>query len=258
MPAMTEAALKRHRLITIAGLAVLAAIAWVWLLRGAGMGHGTQAGMSGMPDMMNPRPWDLARVALTLAMWWVMMIAMMTPSAAPVVLLYARASADRDPSDLHSGAFVGGYLAAWLGFSIVAVGLQIALDSGGWADAMGMRLTNGRIGGALLVATGLYQLSPLKDACLSRCRHPAELLARLYRPGATGAWRMGAIHGAYCVGCCWLLMLLLFVGGVMNLLWVAALTLLVAAEKLLPYGSWLAKVTGMAATGWGLAMLMGF
>jgi predicted metal-binding membrane protein len=110
---------------------------------------------------------------------------------------------------------------------------------------------------ALLIAAGLYQLSPLKDACLGRCRSPADFLARNYRPGASGALRLGLLHGAYCVGCCWMLMALLFVGGVMNLIWIAALTLLVAAEKLLPGGNWLARIAGMAMVGWGAMLLLG-
>ncbi|WP_037502644.1 DUF2182 domain-containing protein [Sphingomonas jaspsi] len=252
---LAEAALKRHRLVTLSGLAALTVLAWVWIWLGAGMERATPAPM---PDMAMPVSWDLPRFALTLSMWWVMMVAMMTPSAAPVVLLYARAAADRDVKGLHSAAFFAGYLLAWLCFSLAAASLQVALAKLGWSDEMAMRLASGRISGVLLIAAGLYQLSALKDACLSRCRQPAQLLSRLYRPGIAGALRMGLIHGAICVGCCWLLMLLLFVGGVMNLLWVAGLTLLVAAEKLLPYGSWLAKLAGMTAIGWGFAMLMGF
>jgi predicted metal-binding membrane protein len=111
--------------------------------------------------------------------------------------------------------------------------------------------------GGLLIAAGLYQLSPIKDACLSRCRSPAEFISRHYRAGIGGAARLGLLHGAFCVGCCWLLMALLFVGGVMNLLWVAGLTLLVAVEKLLPGGKWIARIAGLAMIGWGVALLLG-
>jgi predicted metal-binding membrane protein len=210
-------------------------LAWAYLLSGAGMGP--MAAMEGMA----PSPgWPVV-----VAMWAVMMVAMMLPSAAPAILLYARvhrhsASTDGAPP---TTAFLAGYLACWLAFSGLAAWLHQALA----ADQLASR----NAAAVLLVAAGLYQLSPLKDACLGRCRSPGEFLTRHYRPGASGALRLGMLHGAYCVGCCWLLMTLLFVGGVMNLAWVAALTLLVAGEKLLPGGQWIARLAGAAFIGWG-------
>ena len=183
-------------------------------------------------------------------MWATMMVAMMLPSAAPAILLYARVHRHSTEAPPPTAAFLAGYLACWLGFALLAASLQLAI-----ASPVTMAVES-RVGAAaLLVVAGLYQLSPLKDACLNRCRSPAEFITRHYRPGSLGAARLGLLHGAYCVGCCWLLMALLFVGGVMNLVWVAALTLLVAAEKLLPGGAWIARIAGIAFIGWGAALM---
>ena len=244
MTGAAEAILRRHRGVTIAGLVAVTAIAWAWIASGAGMEMDAGMGM----DM--PMPWDATRIALTLAMWWVMMIAMMVPAAAPTVLLYARSA--QPP---HSAAFLAGYLLCWLGFSIVAVGLQFALESSGRFAPMDMVLTSKWVAGGTLIAAGLYQFTPLKGACLAHCRSPAHWLSRNYRPGRSGALRMGLSHGAYCVGCCWLLMLLLFVVGVMNLAWIAALALLVAAEKLLPRGEAVARLGGVLLVAWGMATI---
>ena len=186
-------------------------------------------------------------------MWWVMMIAMMIPAAAPTILLYAHVHrhSNGPTSAPPTAAFLAGYLACWLGFALIAAGLQICLIA--WSPALA-----GDVAAAgVLIAAGLYQLSPFKDACLSRCRSPASFLSRHFRSGPSGAFRLGALHGAYCVGCCWLLMALLFVGGVMNLVWIAGLTLLVAAEKLLPGGVWIARIAGMAMIAGGAALIFG-
>jgi predicted metal-binding membrane protein len=191
--------------------------------------------------------------AATAIMWSVMMFAMMIPSAAPTILLYAQVHRHADGLETSppTAAFLAGYLACWLAFSVVAAGLQSSLLS---SAAMGV--VGRDAAGALFVASGLYELSPLKNACLSRCRSPASFLSRHYRPGPSGAFRLGLLHGAYCVGCCWLLMALLFAGGVMNLAWVAGLTLLVAAEKLLPGGQWLARLAGVGMILWGAVLLV--
>ncbi len=191
-------------------------------------------------------------------MWAAMMIAMMLPSAAPVILLYGkvqRTSAGGNVGALTL-AFLAGYLACWTAFAALAALLQLELQRGALASSMSMALTRGQAAAGLLVAAGVYQLTPLKDACLGRCRSPAQFLSRHYRPGVTGAARLGLLHGAHCVGCCWLLMALLFVGGVMNLLWIAGLTLLVAAEKLLAKGRALARIAGAAMIAWGAAILL--
>ena len=206
---------------------------------------GSMAGMASMPGMA-----EAPRFPIVAAMWATMMVAMMLPSAAPAILLYARVHRHSTEAPPPTAAFLAGYLACWLGFSLLAAGLQLAI-----ASPMTMAVES-RVGAAaLLVVAGLYQLSPLKDACLNRCRSPAEFITRHYRPGSWGAARLGLLHGAHCVGCCWLLMALLFVGGVMNLVWVAALTLLVAAEKLFPGGTWIARIAGIAFIGWGVALM---
>jgi predicted metal-binding membrane protein len=195
--------------------------------------------------------------AIVALMWATMMVAMMSPSAAPTVLLYARAQQLAKPDERPpTAAFVAGYLLCWIAFAALAAGLQIALDRAAALSDMTMALHGRRASGAVMIAVGLYQLSPFKDACLGRCRSPAQFLSRHYRPGAAGALRLGLLHGAYCVGCCWMLMALLFVGGVMNLAWVAGLTLLVAGEKLLPHGRTIARVAGVALIGWGLFRLV--
>ena len=212
-------------------VALLTALSWAFLLRDAQM------------TMMEPP------LMAIIAMWWLMMLAMMLPSATPAIVLYARVRQTRagDASIAQTWVFLVGYLAVWLLFSIVAASVQSLITDSS------MALRSRAAQGAVLVAVGLYQLSPLKSACVSQCRSPGQFISRHWRPGWEGAFRLGVIHGAYCVGCCWMLMGLLFVGGVMNLLWVVGLTILVAAEKLLPGGSLLAKVSGVAFILWGLA-----
>ena len=270
MPSVVEAALARHRVLVLGALIVLAALAWAWLVSGAGTGmrplvslvpsssgENSMPGMD-MPGAMQPdaAPWTAGRFVLTLAMWWVMMVAMMLPSAAPVILLYARAAADGHPERRPATpSFLAGYLCAWGLFSLLATGLQFLLEAGGHLNAAAMAVRSPWLTGAVLVAAGIYQLSPVKDICLRHCRNPAVFLSRHFRPGSAGAWRMGLLHGFYCVGCCWMLMLLLFVGGVMNLAWIALLTLMVAAEKLLPFGRIVTIAGGLGCIAWGALLV---
>jgi len=280
-PPVIERLLKRDRTITLAGLVVICAIAWTYLFAGAGMGMrpGTwllppaqpsaaaspTAGME-MADMdmgvaapSSPRAWSLGLATLTLAMWWTMMIAMMTPAAAPTILLYARVhrhaqgQAQAQRALAPTGAFAAGYLLVWLAFSLVAAGLQLGLQRSGLVSSLTLSSQSRWLTGGALIAAGLYQLSPLQQACLGHCRAPGAFLARHWRPGAGGAVRLGVLHGAYCVGCCWLLMALLFVGGVMNLVWIAALAILVLGEKLLPGGVWIGRIAGAVLIAGGLA-----
>ena len=253
------AALRRERLATALALALLTVLAWAWLAHGAGMGMAPRAAFDPFPHTkppmaMPPPTWTAAGFLLAASMWWVMMVAMMLPAAAPVILLNAAAAPREGPaSQVRSGWFLGGYLAVWGAFSLVAAALQYALERSGALDQMTLGSGARWFSAAVLVAAGIYQLSPLKGACLSQCRNPAQFLSRHYRPGGAGAFAMGARHGAFCVGCCWLLMALLFVGGVMNLAWIALLTLLVAAEKLLPGGRRVALATGALCLAWGAA-----
>lgn len=243
-----ERIVLRSRAITLAGLAVLAGLAWLYLLSGAGMHSMTDMGAM----TAAPTPTVVA------AMWFAMMVGMMVPSAAPTILLYAQAHRRSVPGEAPppTAAFLAGYLACWLGFSLLAAALQNWLEAWAIASPMTMALRSPEARAAIVIVAGVYQLTPLKDACLGKCRSPAQFLSRHYRPGTAGAVRLGVLHGAYCVGCCWLLMALLFVGGVMNLAWVAALTLLVAAEKLLPGGEWIARIAGAAMIAWGAILLL--
>ena len=263
-----EAALRRQRTLTLTALAVLTVLAWVWLIAGAGMGMAPHASlhlfpappvagmdrMDGMAGMAMPMTagWSGAQLLLAIAMWWVMMVAMMLPAAAPVILLYARAmSARSDAGKPAVGLFLAGYLGVWGLFSLAAALLQDTLQRSGLIAPMSMDATAKWLSAAVLAGAGAYQLSPLKETCLAHCRNPAAFLSRHYRPGRLGALRMGAVHGAFCLGCCWLLMALLFVGGVMNLAWIALLSLLVAAEKLLPGGRRVGLAAGLTFIAWG-------
>lgn len=230
-------AAARDRLIVLGSLAAITALAWSYLWFSPMPMPGTSGGLR-----------TAHYAAVTFAMWFVMMIGMMVPSVAPTILLYRRTQRHWRPeaAGAYTAAFTGGYLAAWLAFSIAATWLQIELIALGWIDAMGV--AEGSLLPALLLAgVGLYQLAPAKRACLDHCRSPVEFLTAHHRPGLTGALRMGLHHGLYCLGCCWALMLLLFVGGVMNLLWVAVIAAVVFAEKLLARGDWLRYVIGAAA-----------
>ena len=238
----TSRLLRHERLIVAGGVALLVALSWWFLATGAGMGGGMGKGMA-----MAPPP--LGAVVL---MWWLMMFAMMLPSAAPTILLYGRVRQMRgsDAAIAQTWIFLAGYLAIWLLFAVAAAAGQQMLSGGA------MMLADQRLATGVLIAAGAYQLSPLKSACLRQCRSPAQFLSRHWRPGAIGALRLGALHGAYCVGCCWLLMTLLFVGGIMNFAWIAALTLIVGVEKLLPGGEWLGRIAGVALIAWGAARLL--
>ena len=194
-------------------------------------------------------------------MWATMMVAMILPSAAPTILLYGRVVRRAEDmgrlkgASLSISAFASGYLALWILFSALAVTAQWSLEHSGAMTAM-MVLHNTTLAGALLIAAGLCQLTPFKNACLAHCRSPVQFIAAHWRPGPWGAWRMGLDHGAYCVGCCWVLMLLLFVGSVMNLIWIAALTILVALEKLASFGERLRVGVAVLLTVAGTALMI--
>ena len=270
----TERLLRRDRVVVGGGLVVLTVLAWLYILAGAstGMPAWRMISLSLFPHrldemamgsmVMHAGMWSLGYSVIMLLMWWVMMVAMMTPSAAPMILLYARATrhaqhgGQLQPGVASTAAFAGGYLLVWLGFSIGATLLMWMLERAGVSSATRMASTGAWLSGGLLIAAGLYQFSPLKNVCLRVCRAPAEFLSRHWRPGASGAMRMGFEHGAFCVGCCWVLMALLFVGGVMNLLWIAILAILVLAEKVAPAGFWISRVSGAVLIAWGVATLV--
>lgn len=251
-----EAALRRDRLMVALSLAGVIAVAWVYLWRhAASMPAGDGASMAlSVPAMPAMQP---AGLALTFAMWTIMMAGMMLPGAAPTVLLYGamvRKHAERGAVLPAVWIFVGGYLLVWGGFSFAAALLQAALEHAALLTPM-MASASKPLNGVLLLAAGIYQLTPLKNLCLSKCRDPVQFFMTHWRPGAAGALRMGISHGAYCVGCCWMLMLLLFAVGVMNLAWVALLAAFVLLEKLLPAGPLSSRLAGAALILLGLGIL---
>ena len=208
--------------------------------------------------MMTPTAWTARYAVLMFIMWWVMMVAMMLPSAAPMILLFATVNRrQRESGHLHvaTSLFVLGYLVAWTVFSIIAVILQWEFERTRILSPM-LTTTTVTFGAVLLIVVGIYQLTPIKHACLLHCRSPLAFLSTHWQGGALGALHMGLVHGIFCVGCCWLLMGLLFFGGVMNLYWVAGVALLVLVEKTLPAGHWISYGTGVALLVCGVAMFV--
>jgi predicted metal-binding membrane protein len=186
-----------------------------------------------------------------LVMWSAMMAVMMLPSAVPMLLFYDSIAQKRsDPAIGLTILFALGYLIVWFAFSIGAVALQYALDRANLLSPL-MQTTSVVLAGVILVAAGLYQWTPLKQTCLRRCRSPLDFVMTQWRGGNRGALSMGLRHGAFCLGCCWMLMLLLFVGGVMNFAWIAGIALFVLVEKLSPAGHWIGKAAGVVLIGWG-------
>lgn len=246
-----------------AGLTVMVVLAWAYLWEGAGMGMSAvdmttltlfphrQADVMGGMDSTWP---------VVVAMWWVMMIAMMMPSAAPLVLLYGfvlrRHAAPGQNAYLPSLLLLSGYLVVWLAFSVAAAALQKALQPAGLLSEMMLWSKSAALSATVLATAGLYQLSTIKHACLAQCRSPVRYLTKYWRPGRFGSFVLGVRHGAYCVGCCWMLMALLFVGGVMNLIWIAMLTLVVLVEKLSPPGATVGKLLGGVLIFWAVVTLL--
>jgi predicted metal-binding membrane protein len=242
-----------QRLGLIGSLAVVTVVSWAWIVVMARDMYGSMTGASAW--MMTPH-WDAPHLLLLWAMWAVMMTAMMLPSATPIVLLTARAAPHQttEASSREAAALAGGYVTVWALFSIGATLLQWALGRMFILNPM-MEASNRTVAGAFLLIAGAYQWTPLKTACLTTCQSPMAFLARRWRSGTSGAFRMGLEHGVYCVGCCWALMLLLFAGGVMNLWVIAALTVFVGFEKLVPLGAWGARGSGALLIVLGIWML---
>jgi len=248
-----ERMIRRDRLIVALGLAAVLALSWIYLVTtAAGMrsmlGEAEMHAAMGMPEMQS---WTRELAAL-FVMWAVMMVGMMLPSAAPLILLILGVYRRRDDrhTRLNSILFVGGYLLAWTIFSLAAASGQIALHRAAMLSA-DMAAQSGAFTAIILIITGVYQWLPMKNACLSHCRSPLSFLSHHWREGLIGAVRMGFLHGMFCVGCCWALMALLFVAGVMNLLWVAAIAAFVLVEKLSRQGLLLGRVAGVLLIFWG-------
>lgn len=235
-------------------IAVLVLLTWSWVVREAAAmarmtGHAGMAGMV-MPD---PSPWSAGRLPWLAAMWAVMMTAMMLPGAAPMLLLYASFRRRRQVASNPippTALFLLGYLSVWGTFSAAAALVQWWLHRVAVLSP-GMQLASPRLAGVLLLMAGIYQWLPVKHACLAHCMSPLGFVMAHWREGALGTFRMGLAHGAYCLGCCWLLMLLLFAGGVMNLAWIAGLALLTLGERVFPWGAQIARTAGAVLAGWG-------
>ncbi len=263
-----ELAIRRDRVVVVVGLIIVILLSWAYLVAGAGMGVSglemtrmsqlelagdmSGAGM-GHHTMMSQTVWTPGYAALMFFMWWVMQIAMMLPSAAPIILVFAtvnRSQRDSGRPHVATSIFALGYLLAWAGFSLLAVIFQWGLARIGALSPM-LVATNAILGGGLLLAAGIYQLTPVKQACLRHCRSPMAFINTQWRPGVTGAIRMGLVHGAFCVACCWFLMALMFIGGLMNLYWIAGLALFVLLEKTIPAGHWFSRASGVVFLVWG-------
>lgn len=252
-----ERVIRHDRMIMALGLIVILALSWIYLLNAsAGMRNMlSQAEMMRAMGMADTQPWPQELAAL-FVMWAVMMVGMMLPSAAPLILLILGVYRRRDdPHTRVSGViFVSGYLLAWTIFSMVAASAQVALHRAALLSP-NMAARSGALTAAILIITGVYQWLPMKNACLSHCRSPLSFLSQHWQEGLFGAVRMGFLHGIFCVGCCWALMALLFVAGVMNLLWVAAIAAFVLVEKLSRQGLLLGRVAGILLILWGSFVL---
>ena len=273
-PASTslEGLLRRDKLVTCAAILLLIILASSYTIFGVGMSMsaiemtpGLGQSTIAMPTMenmkkmmMEPASWSISYGLLVFLMWWLMMVAMMLPSAAPMILLYTaliRRAQKTKNIITEVTLFISGYLLAWAAFSLFAAALQSQLEVRGWMSPMMMETTNIYLAAGILIAAGIYQLTPLKTVCLEKCRQPASFLAGYKNTWVNSPLRIGLVHGFYCVGCCWFLMGLLFFGGIMNLYWIVGLIIFVAIEKLHEKGVIFGKVLGGGAVFLGIAFL---
>jgi predicted metal-binding membrane protein len=247
--------LKRDHLLVSLGLAGLVALAWLDLLRRAGvLSPGSMGHEMAMPQAA---PWGIGDAAVTATMWAVMMAAMMLPSAAPMLLLFSTVNRKREAQGnpvVPSGIFLLGYVLVWGGFSLLAASAQWGLHNLMQLSPR-LAIANPLVSGLILVAAGAYQFTPLKEVCLIRCQSPFGFLLTSWREGGGGALQMGLRHGSYCLGCCWVLMALLFVGGVMNLTWIALIAGLVLLEKVVARGMLVSRLAGSLLVAWGLVLV---
>ena len=257
-----ETAAQKPRVATAAALFITVAAAWVYLISGpmpGSMGGDNMASMAGMhATATSLASWGPREALLLFAMWAVMMVAMMLPSAAPMILLFSRISVTRSARNERNTPvifFATGYLAVWVAFSVIAALIQFTLHSLAVLSP-GMRTASPIASAVILIAAGVYQWLPVKQSCLRHCRSPLGFLTTSWKEGPRGAVTMGITHGAFCVGCCWMLMALLFVAGVMNIVWVAALSAVVLLEKIIPAGPIIARVAGVLLIAAGVSLLI--
>jgi predicted metal-binding membrane protein len=248
--------LRRERLIVCGCLAAMVVLSWLYLLHLKAAMDMSGMNMPGMV-MLDTQEWGATTVLLLFVMWAVMMVAMMVPSATPMILAFLNVNQSRSTSNrplVPVGIFLLGYVAVWTAYSALAALAEWGLHQAALLSTT-MSAMSATLNGALLIAAGVFQLTPLKRACLKGCRSPLSFLMSEWRDGAAGAFVMGLRHGAYCLGCCWILMALLFVAGVMNLFWVAVIALLVMAEKVLPKGEVLGQIAGIALVAAGVVRI---
>ncbi|MFN2507859.1 MAG: DUF2182 domain-containing protein [Chthoniobacterales bacterium] len=256
-----SAVLKRDRLIIAVAIGFTAAVAWAYTAYEARRMNVTGicqcAGMKmGGPDLAS---WSTGSLVPLFLMWVVMMLAMMLPSAAPMLLTFAAVARNRRRADrpyVPVAVFAAGYVVIWCVFSVAAAVGQWLLHREALLSST-MATSSAFLAGVLFIIAGVFQFTPLKHSCLTRCRAPLDFIMTRWREGWRGAFAMGVEHGAFCAGCCWALMALLFVFGVMNILWIAALTILVALEKLLPRAKWFSALCGVALAAWGVVVMVG-
>jgi predicted metal-binding membrane protein len=247
--------LRRDHWLALGGILAAAALCWAWVVAASLDMNGRMDGLAAW--MMQPR-WDLRYGLLIFAMWSVMMAAMMVPSAIPAIVLYGRvvgAKASPQRPLARTYLFAGGYLLAWCAFSAAATALQWGLAQAALLSPM-MQASSPLLAAVLLWMAGIWQWLPIKDRCLTQCRSPLMFLSLHWRPGLGGALRLGARHGLFCVGCCWALMLLLFVGGIMSLLWIVLITAFVLIEKLAPRNLQRGRLSGALLVGAGVWVLV--
>lgn len=255
-----EKLLKRDRTVILAGLALISILSWVYLFYLAGemqASMGVQTTIQGVSKPMTAA-WSSSDLFFVFVMWVVMMVAMMIPSAAPFILTFSQEKRKRRSNEgpyKSTGLFVLGYLAVWAGFSLLATLVQWGLFSATLLTASMGRVVPA-LGGAILLAAGIFQWTPLKHACLSHCRTPIGFLLEDWREGNWGAFVMGLQHGSFCTVCCWALMALMFVAGVMNVLWMALIAILILIEKVAPSGDWLGRVAGIGLGAWGIWLII--
>lgn len=261
MSTTLEKTLTHDRVIVVAALAGVTLVAWAYMAHEARLmaetGVCCTAGMAMCGA--NVLPWSASTIVPLFLMWAEMMVAMMIPSAAPMIMTFAMINRKRREQErpfVPAGIFMLGYLIVWTAFSAVVAVAQWALHGVAMISPE-MKSTSPWFGGALLIGAGVFQWTPLKRACLDHCRSPLQFLLNDWREGTRGALLMGIKHGAYCTGCCWMLMALLFVAGVMNIAWVAAITVLVLLEKALPSGRAFGTVTGLLFIAWGGWLIAG-
>ncbi len=254
-----ESVLRRDRFLVVAGLVGISLLAWGYMVFEArAMYHTGVCCCAGM-EMSGPdtNTWSAATLVPLFLMWAEMMVAMMIPSAAPMILTFAMVNRKRREQErpfVPTGIFLLGYLVVWIGFSALAAVAQWILHAKALLSPM-MVSTSPILGGVILIVAGIFQWTPLKNACLKHCRSPLSFLMTDWREGKWGALFMGLKHGAYCTGCCWFLMALLFVAGVMNVWWIAIIAVFVLLEKVVPRGLWLGKIAGVLLAGWGVWMM---